>query len=142
MTAATRESACCASGRPRTMSDYIDRGLRRVRADVPHVHGPECRDDEGRVARFGVQLTAGVVTAVGFRASPCATLIAYCEAAAERVSGLPVAGALRALRPADLALDLPGVPPVKRDRARLAARALAIALADKALADITRDPRA
>jgi len=92
------------------------------------VQTPECRDDEGRFARFGVQLTDGVVTGVGFRASPCVTLIAYCEAAAERVSGRPLVEALRVLRPADLALTLPAVPAAKRDRAWLAARALVTAL--------------
>jgi NifU-like protein involved in Fe-S cluster formation len=110
------------------MSDYIDRGQRRARAAAPPVNAPECRDDEGRFARFGVQLTDGFVAAVGFRASPCVTLIAYCEAAAERVAGRSLAAAIRALQPADLALALPSVPPVKRDCARLAARALTTAL--------------
>ncbi len=128
MTAVAPTPACCGAGRTPTISDYIERGLRRARAQVPPVQTPECRDDEGRFARFGVQLTDGVVTGVGFRASPCVTLIAYCEAAAERVSGRPLVEALRVLRPADLALTLPAVPAAKRDRAWLAARALVTAL--------------
>jgi len=132
MTGLASESGCCGRGRTLTMSDYIDRGQRRARAASPPVQAPECRDDEGRFARFGVQLTDGIVTAVGFRASPCATLIAYCEAAAERVSGRSLAAALRALAPADLACALPAVPPAKHDRARLAARALLVALVDRA----------
>ena len=132
MTGVQTAPGCCGGGRPRTMSDYIERGQRRARADTPPVQAPECRDEEGRFARFGVQLTDGIVTGVGFRASPCVTLIAYCEAAAERVSGLPLPTALRALRPADLALDLPSVPPARREHAVLAARALVVALADVA----------
>lgn len=136
MTVSAPTPPCCGSRRPLTMSDYIDRGQRRARAASPPVQAPECRDDEGRFARFGVQLTNGVVTAVGFRASPCVTLIAYCEAAAEHVSGQPLAAALRALQPGDLALALPSVPPVRRDLARLAARALTAALVD-----LAREPR-
>lgn len=44
------------------------------------------------------------------------------------MSGLPVAAAIRSLHPVDLAQALPSVPPVKRDRAQLAARALVTAL--------------
>jgi hypothetical protein len=114
------------------MSDYIDRGMRRARATTPPVCAAECRDEEGRFARFGVQTDGGVITAIGFRASPCATLVAYCELAAERASGRPLAAAIRSLLPPDLALALPAVPVAKHDRARLAARALTIAILEAA----------
>lgn len=114
------------------MSDYIDRGMRRARSTHANDLAAGCLDDEGRFARFGVQVDSGVIAAVGFRASSCTTLIAYCEIAAERVSGLPPTTAIRSLRAADLARALPSVPAVKRDRAQLAARALMTALLDTA----------
>jgi NifU-like protein involved in Fe-S cluster formation len=113
------------------MSDYIDRGMRRARHPAPALR-PALRDGDGLFARFGVQVTGGVVVAVGFRASACATLIAYCEVAAERVTGQPLAAAVRALQPGDLARTLPTVPPIKRGRAQLAAHALLSALLDTA----------
>jgi NifU-like protein involved in Fe-S cluster formation len=114
------------------VSDYIDRGMRRARATRQEALAAECVDEAGRFVRFTVEVRGGVVTAVGFRASWCTTLIAYCEVAAERVSGLPVAAAIRSLHPVDLAQALPSVPPSKRDRAQLAARALVTALLDRA----------
>ena len=118
----------CRGCGPPTLSDYIDRGLRRSRAAAPVPLAPPCTDDAGRFARFGVQVTDGVVTAAGFRASSCATLLAYCEVAAERVSGLPLRAAIRSLQPSELASALPSVPVIKRDCAALAARALLAAL--------------
>jgi NifU-like protein involved in Fe-S cluster formation len=94
--------------------------------------GAEARDGEGRFARFGVQVAGGVVTAIGFRASPCVTLIAYCELAAERVAGQPLAAAVRTLQPGDLARTLPAVPPSRRGSAQLASRALLSALMETA----------
>lgn len=132
MNAIAREAGCCGGGRPPTMSDYIDRGMRRARAPVPAICGAEARDEEGRFARFGVQVGGGVVTAVGLRASPCVTLLAYCEVAAERVTGQPLAAAVRALQPGELARTLPAVPPARRGCAQLASRALMIALVDAA----------
>jgi hypothetical protein len=128
MSAFASTQACCGAARLGSVSEYIDRGMRRARATPPEALATECTDQAGRFARFGVELRSGIVTAVGFRASWCTTLIAYCEVAAERVSGLPVAAAIRSLHPVDLARVLPSVPPVKRDRAQLAARALVTAL--------------
>jgi NifU-like protein involved in Fe-S cluster formation len=125
-------AGCCGNGRLPTLSDYIDGGLRRSRLTESTGLGAACRDEAGHVVRFGVHIADGVVTKVGFRASTCVTLVAYCELAAQRVSGQRVAEALRTLQPADIARALPSVPPVKRDRAQLAARALVIALLEKA----------
>jgi NifU-like protein involved in Fe-S cluster formation len=124
-------AGCCGNRRTPTLSDYIDDGLRRSRLTASDALGAACRDDAGHVARFGVHIADGVVTSVGFRASTCVTLVAYCEVAAQRVSGRRVAEALRTLQPADIARALPSVPPAKRDRAQLA-RALLIALLEQA----------
>jgi NifU-like protein involved in Fe-S cluster formation len=125
-------TGCCGNRGTPTLSDYIDDGLRRSRLTASTGLGAACRDEAGHVVRFGVDIANGVVTSVGFRASTCVTLVAYCEVAAQRVSGQRVAEALRTLQPADIARALPSVPAVKRDRARLAARALVIALLEKA----------
>lgn len=119
---------CCGAGRAPTISDYIDRGLRRARRTALPVVGAECQDEEGRTARFSVQIANGIVTDVGFRATPCVTLVAYCEIAAERASGQPMTGAIRGLLPADLARALPSVPPARQVCAHLASRAAVAAL--------------
>jgi NifU-like protein involved in Fe-S cluster formation len=106
------------------MSDYIDRGLRRIRSPMLPMVGAECQDDGGRVARFSLRVEGDVIADVRFRASPCVTLVAYCEVAAEWVTGQTLPVAARRIRPGDLALELPRVPPVKRDRALLASQAL------------------
>lgn len=106
------------------MSDYIERGLRRARGPNLPTVGAVCRDDEGRFARFSVRMDGGRVAEVSFRATPCATLIAYCEVAAERIAGRAPTAAAGGLRPSDIADALPQVPEHKRDRARLAALAL------------------
>jgi NifU-like protein involved in Fe-S cluster formation len=120
--------AACCGGRALTIGDYIELGMRRARRTTLPPDGAESRDENGHVARFSVQVADGIVTNIGFRASACATLVAYCEVAAQRASGQPVRSAVLGLRPADLVRALPAVPPTKRDRARLAARALLEAL--------------
>lgn len=129
---AMEQAGTCCSRRAPSVSDYIDRGMRRARSTRPQELSAECLDEGGRFARFGVEVGGGVVTAVRFRASACTTLIAYCEVAAERVCGLSLTAAIRSLRAADLAQALPSVPAVKHDRAELAARALMTALLDTA----------
>ena len=119
---------CCAGAATRSMSDYIDRGLRRQRRPPLPIVGARCRDEAARFARFSLRVEDGVITEVAFDATVCATLVAYCEVAAERVTGLTVAAAVRRIRPHDLTRELPVVPPLKRDRALLAARALVAAL--------------
>lgn len=123
-----REAACCGGARQATMSDYIDRGLqRRRRASLP-IAGAARSDEAGHFARFSLRLDHGVVTEVAFDASLCVTLIAFCEVAAERATGLAVRAAAQRVGPQALTAALPLVPASKRDRAFLAAQALAIAL--------------
>jgi hypothetical protein len=123
-------AVCCGgAGRPLTMTDYIDRGLRRRRVAPLPIVGPGCRDAEGRFARFSLRLADGVVADVAFEATTCITLVAYCELAAEWATGLRLEATIARLRDDALAAALPLVPPFRRDRAGLAALAwLALAV--------------
>src|SRR4051812_47351480 len=87
MTASCRE-ACC-SVQPRlTVSELFERGYRRNRAAPLPIEGMRCTDDDGTFARFSLDVLDGRIASVGFRASTCATLIAYCEYIAEVVPGI------------------------------------------------------
>jgi NifU-like protein involved in Fe-S cluster formation len=125
MTATCREP-CCA---PPTLSvsDLFERGFRRSRETPLALQGEAQTNAEGHFARFSLELTGDRIADLRFQASPCATLIAYCELIAETLPGarLDIAGALTG---ADLVEKLPGVPAIKRDRAALAAAALQSAL--------------
>ena len=125
MTETCRQPCCTA---PRlTVTELLERGLRRNRAAPLAFEGVSCSNTEGHLARFSLEVANGKVAAVGFRASSCATLIAYCELIAETVPGLSreLAGGLS---PRDLVDALPGVPLLKRERAVLAVAAFHAAL--------------
>lgn len=131
--AARSAAPCCgSSSRPPTLSDYIERGLRRRRAGALPVVGAVRRDDTGRFAQFSVRLVDGVIADVAFDATTCATLVAYCEVAAEWATGLTVHAAAHRVRLHDLAAALPAVPPPTRQRALLAVQALMATLAESA----------
>ncbi len=115
---------CCATATKPTMSDYIDRGLRRARSATLPIVGEARHDDAGRFARFSLRVDHGVITGVAFEASVCITLVAYCEVLAEWVTGLTIPVAARRIRPLDLTSELPLVPADKRDLALLASQAL------------------
>jgi hypothetical protein len=118
-------AGCCGgSTQPPTLTDYIDRGLRRRRAAPLPVAGEARRDDDGRFARFSVRVIDGVIADVGFEATTCVTLVAYCELAAQRVTGQTLEDAAREIQVQALQAGLPLVPAGKRERARLAAQAL------------------
>jgi hypothetical protein len=119
-----RSRCCGGSTRPPTLTDYIDRGLRRRRAAPLPIAGAVRRDDAGRFARFSLRVTDGVISDVAFEATTCVTLVAYCEVAAEWVTGLTLPAAARRLELRELLAELPLVPESKRPRALLAAHAL------------------
>ncbi len=96
--------------------------------------GTPVQDSHGRTARFSILVEGGTVTGLGFRASTCITLVAYCERLCEIASGRDAASILR-MRPADVVAALPGVPAARHDQAVLALRALHGALADCLSAD-------
>jgi len=127
MTAACRE-ACCSVTPRRTVSDLFERGFRRNRVAPLPIEGAPCIDTEGNSARFSVDVANGKLAGIGFRASSCATLIAYCELIAEIAPGFRLEIA-RELTATNLVEALPGVPALKRNRAVLAIAAFRAALA-------------
>jgi NifU-like protein involved in Fe-S cluster formation len=111
-----------------TVSELFERGFRRNRTAPLPIEGAVFTDADGNTARFSVEVTGETIAAVSFRASSCATLIAYCEYLAEVTPGfrLDIASAFTA---ASLVEALPGVPTLKRARAVLAVAAFRAALA-------------
>jgi NifU-like protein involved in Fe-S cluster formation len=126
MTATCRE-ACCSVTPRHTVSELFERGFRRNRAAPLPIEGAQLSDAEGNAARFSVDIADGKIAGVGFRATSCATLIAYCEFIAESVPGFRLEIA-RELTASNLAEALPGVPAPKRERAMLAIAAFRAAL--------------
>jgi NifU-like protein involved in Fe-S cluster formation len=127
MTAPCRE-ACCSVTPRLTVSELFERGFRRNRAAPLPIEGAAFTDADGNSARFSLDVTGATIAGIGFRASSCATLIAYCEYLAEVTTGfrLDIANAFTAT---SLVEALPGVPPLKRSRAVLAVAAFRAALA-------------
>ena len=127
MTAACRE-ACCSVTARFSAGDLFERGFRRNREAPLAIEGAATLDPDGNAARFSVDIAGGKLLAVNFRATTCATLIAYCELIAELVPGMP-ADMAEQLSARDLVEGLPGVPPLKHARASLAVDAFRAALA-------------
>jgi NifU-like protein involved in Fe-S cluster formation len=115
----------------------FERGFRRNRSAPLPIEGDECAGVDGHTARFSLAVADDKIAAIGFRASSCATLIAYCEYIAEVAAGFRLDLA-KALTARDLVEALPGVPALKRDRAVLAVAAFRAALAE-ATTDIVND---
>jgi hypothetical protein len=122
------DAPCCSAAPRRTVSDLFDRGYRRSRRLAHGTTGPRRIDDNGLFASFTVAIDGDAVTSVGFSASTCVTLIAYCELIAELADRRDIAAA-GLLSPATLVAELDGVPLAKRDRAVLAIEAFRAALA-------------
>ena len=127
MTATCRD-ACCSATPRLTVSELFEHGFRRNRATPLPIEGQSCTDAEGNSARFSIDVADGKIAGIGFRASSCATLIAYCELIAEIARGFRLEIA-RELTAANLVEALPGVPALKRNRAMLAIAAFRAALA-------------
>jgi hypothetical protein len=126
MTATCRE-ACCSVTPRLSVSELFERGFRRNRAAALPIEGAACRDADANTARFSLDVANGKIANISFKASSCATLIAYCEYIAEIVPGFGLDLA-QGLTPANLVDALPGVPALKRDRAVLAAAAFRAAV--------------
>src|SRR5262245_40067033 len=126
MTAACRESCCSVTPR-RTVSELFERGFRRNRAAPLPIEGAQLTDAEGNAVSFSLEVADSEVAGLRFRATTCATLIAYCELIAEIVPGFRLEIA-RELTAANLVDALPGVPALKRKRAMLAIAAFRAAL--------------
>jgi NifU-like protein involved in Fe-S cluster formation len=126
MTATCRE-ACCSVMPRLTVSELFERGFRRIREAPLPVEGGACSDAEGNSARFSLDMSGGRIAGIGFKASSCATLIAYCELIAETLPGMS-RDIARSLSPHEIVEALPGVPPLKHERAILAIAAFRAAL--------------
>jgi len=127
MTASCRE-VCCVKPRL-TVSELFERGYRRNRAAPLPVEGAQCADTDGNTARFSMVIADGKIARIGFRATTCATLIAYCEYVAEIVAGFSLEIA-KELTAAELVASVPGVPPLKQNRAILAIAAFRAAVVE------------
>src|SRR5262245_18219731 len=118
MTATCRE-ACC-SVTPRLMvTELFERGFRRNREAPRAIAGAPCTGAEDNTATFSLDITDGASVTVSFRASCCATLIAYCD----YIAGIAPNSRLELMRDftaANLFDAVSGVPALKRDRAVLA----------------------
>jgi hypothetical protein len=125
---ATCREACCSVTPRATVGELFERGFRRNRSKPLSIQGSPCTDAEGNSARFSLELADGRLAAIGFLATTCATLLAYCELIAEITPGfgLEIAEGLSAR---DLVEAVPGVPQLKRPRAVLAIAAFRAALA-------------
>jgi NifU-like protein involved in Fe-S cluster formation len=126
MTATCRE-ACCSVTPRFTVAELFERGYRRSRETPLPMQGDAVADAEGNSARFSLAVSEGKLAGMRFQATACTTLIAYCEAVTELLSGFSaeMAGQLSAR---DLVDALPGVPALKQDRAVLAIAAFRSAL--------------
>jgi NifU-like protein involved in Fe-S cluster formation len=127
MTAPCRE-ACCSVTPRLTVSELFERGFLRNRTAPLPIEGAALTDADGNTARFSVDTIGETIAGVSFRASSCATLIAYCEYLAEVTPGFrfDIASAFTAT---SLVEALHGVPALKRARAVLAVAAFRAALA-------------
>src|SRR3954468_16847580 len=122
------QMSCCGVAPQRNVGDLFDRGRRRSRQPPFPAEGDEHRDDNGLTVRFSLALENGKLAGIGFQATTCITLVAYCELIAELMNGEDISRAAR-FSPADLIAELPDVPLLKRDRAPLAIAAFRDVLA-------------
>jgi NifU-like protein len=129
-------ASCCSSPARRSASELCDDGLRRTRLDPFALAGRPVRGNDGLSAQFSLRHRDGVVTAIRFRASTCATLLAYCELMTGLATGRSVTECL-AFTPQLLVSELPGVPVLKRDRAVLAVAAFASAVRHAGSGDLS-----
>lgn len=122
-----RLDACGCPVRRRTVADYVSHV-----AHAGDLAGASQRGQATRPERLVIQLglwrdAAGAVTRARFKASTCASLLAYAELACEL---LEEGAAPDALDAAFLRERLEGVHPQHRDRADLVADALRAAIAN------------
>lgn len=87
LTASAGEDACaapcCASSPRRTVGELCERGLHRNRLEPLTIAGRALRNRDGLVAQFSLERHGGSIASVRFKASTCATLLAFCELIAE-----------------------------------------------------------
>lgn len=121
--------SCCGArvGRSLRLPDCLERGLRMRRAPPLPVTGDWVETPQGLRARFSLDIQEDNLAEVRFESTPCATLVAYCEALVEHETGRPLISAPSVTAEGLVAL-LVGVPALRRDRAILAVAALRAAI--------------
>jgi NifU-like protein involved in Fe-S cluster formation len=97
------------------------------RAPPLPVTGEWVATPQGLRARFSLDLHDGIIAEIRFESTPCATLVAYCQALTEHESGRALMSSPSVTADGLVAL-LEGVPPLRRDRAILAVAALRAAI--------------
>ena len=115
MTATCRE-ACCNVTPRRTVSELFDSGFRRNREAPLPITGATCTGAEDNTVAFSLDVADGKIAAIGFQASCCATLIAYCEFIAEIAPGFRLTIA-QGLTAANVVASVPGRPQARPCRA-------------------------
>lgn len=112
----------------RTVTDYVLYPCRRSSEPLPASGGELVTGMDGAGVQVLAEVAAGRVAAFTYRASSCATLVAYAEVLGELVVGLRPAEAMQ-ITPERLIAALAGVPVYRQERAVLVARAWWSALA-------------
>jgi NifU-like protein involved in Fe-S cluster formation len=97
------------------------------RASPLPVTGEWVETPQGLRARFSLDLHNGIIAEIRFESTPCATLVAYCQALAEHEAGRPLTAA-PSMTADGLVVLLEGVPALRHDRAILAVAALRAAI--------------
>ena len=121
-------SACGCPMVRRTVTDYNLYPCRRANGPLPGNAGEVVLANDGASIEVVAEVVDGRVADVVYRASSCATLVAYAEVLGEMVIGLELAEAMR-ITPQTLVSALPGVPIYRQERAVLTVRAWWSALA-------------
>lgn len=125
---------CCADetcgqtrGR-RTVTDYLLRPRYRTDAELRNSAGQRVATADGAGIQIAIETDASCVRSLQYRASSCATLVAYAEVLGDLVLGKPLDEVARITPPALMAI-LPGVPVSRQDRATAVIHATWSALA-------------
>lgn len=123
------------------LTDCLERGLRMRRAPPLPGTGEWVETPQGLRARFSLDINEDSIGEIRFESTPCATLVAYCQALAEHETGRPLMAA-PSVTADGLVVLLEGVPALRRDRAILAVVALRAAILTSIPSISTREPAA
>lgn len=121
--------ACCGNFSSGSLQDLLERALRRSHWRGPGTHTGSAHDPEEKLTVImHVDVSKGRIVRIDYRATTCATLLAYCELLVNLVCGMSL-DRVRRLKDTDLVERVRGVPPHRRARAALPIAALGAALA-------------
>lgn len=123
-------SSCCSHCNG-SLKDLFEAALQRPRPrDFGNRAGRAADETQRLLVEIVLDIQDGVVSQAEFRATTCATLLAYCELLVRMVRGQRTLEALR-IRAEDLVDRVRGVPPYRQSRASLAVAALRAALSQE-----------